>query len=1034
MLGITINRAGKHPYFTIFIRIILFLCAAPLFAGGSGDPVLNKADDLIAEQRWLEAIQLLSQFIADDNERFDAAGDRIRAILRQNNSFYELLTQLIDTVENSPENVDKIIVLADRIKLMNVTPTPETTRFINQVVEIAQLVRNRRSMDNILRQARELLDKKQYLAALEKYKSGFEIYQNEMWSAGFGDSTGEQTRANLAAVDTAINTIAAVLVPVNNAISALGRIDNNTDTPQNRMAVESILNTIEPELNRLIAAKTALAGADVFLESVWARPEIAESNYPGRYFFGFASLFIRGRSNENIREGMLGTVDAVWKSIVLPLDNAYLVTSERLYLAAETNTENENYIAASRAVLEGRNFIKGPLLLAGKSQTFTDIDVDYPVSGYNKNIIELVDNNILRFRAMNDTLQYFDDAISIGTRYSGFREGGQFVNLVGQLREHTITLEDAFTRIRMVQTTYGDVLSQVNNNLNAINNSINQFTTQAEYTNGSEGTVPIRAGLRYFDDARRIFEKLGITFFGNEEGTMLEFYSLANINLSERIAGQEARINEIASLMEGVTIVTEHGMEILARYPHEASEEFRKIETTLRADLQTGDMVANEYGNDPPSFGNNTRYRNLENDTIASVERLRVLNDIEVRELARAIDEYGRAESLRRDGARLLEESRTALTRENFSQARENLQNTQARYTQSLNLQENPTLRAAWPNVLEPLAAEIARLEYEAVVREVRELLDTSRGRYFDGALEGAEQGLMRAENRWAQVRPEPNEEVSYWLSLVRGALTLRAGIRIPITAPLYPEMSQLLNDAQRNYSDGLTLLRSSRREEGLRKFENAREKAREVRLMFPVNQEAGILELRIEQVVDPDSFDESFRQRFVAAIAGTKRGSMESYVELENLSNIHPDYSGIQTALTEAQYDVGLKLRPIARNISAEAAEIARGAESILRSNISSRYEEVLSLANRALELDPANTVAARVRDNVRIAINNMNASAILVSDAAAEQEYLRALREYTQGNNILAMSIIQRLLQNPAYQNNIRFNELRRRISATM
>jgi hypothetical protein len=1038
MFGIMIKMNAKRPaagvYFRIFVCIFIFSCAAPLFSGGKRDPVLEKADSLVEEKRWLEAIQLLSQFIANDNERFDEAEQRIYNILRHNNSYYGLLNELINIVENSPENVDKIVALSETLKTMNVTPTEETSRFINQVVQTAQLVRNRRLMEDILRQGRELLDKRQYLAALEKYKSGFTLYQTEMRDANFGDDIAGRTGAYLNAIDAAISTITAVLAPINNTITTLGSIDNNVDTPQNRLAVANTLSAVEPALNRLIEAKTAFAGADVFLESTGARPEITESSNTGRYFFPFASLFIRGRPNESIREGMLGTVDAIWESIMLPLDNAYLITSERLYTVAETNTENGNYSIATRAVSETRDFIKGPLFLADKSQTFTDIDINYPVSGYNQNITELVDSNVLRFRAMNDALHYFDDAISIGTSYTGFQQGSQTVNVIEQLRENKTTIEAAFVQARAFRSAYRETSTKIDNNIIAINNSMEQFASRAESARRTEDAAPIQAGLRYFGDARRIFEKLGIALFGDEEATALELYALANTGLTEKIAKQEKLLNDIAPLMEGIPIITEHGTEVTARYPREASREFIKIENDLRSDLQFSNTVLNEYGKDPPHFQNNPEYHELENATIVFAERLRVLNENETNNLERVLENYGRAESLRRDGERLLEESQTALGRENFTLARENLEGTQTRFTASLDLQENPALRRTWANVLEPLAVEIARAEYEAVVKEVRGLINTARDRYFAGTFDRAEEGLMRAENRWARVRPDPHEEVEYWLSLVRGALTLRAGTTIPVTAPLYPEMSQLLNDARKNYSDGVSLLRSSRREEGLMKFEYAREKTREVRLVFPVNQEAGILELRIEQVIDPDAFDENFRRRFVAAVAGSRRGSMESYIELENLSNINPRYTGMQTAITEAQYDVGLKMRPIARNIGVEATEIARRAESIMRGNVSSRYEEILALANRALELDPTNTVAAQVKDSVQIAINNRSAAATLASDAAGEQEYLRALREYTQGNNILAMSIVQRLLQNPAYRDNVRFNELRRRIASTM
>jgi hypothetical protein len=247
----------------------------------------------------------------------------------------------------------------------------------------------------------------------------------------------------------------------------------------------------------------------------------------------------------------------------------------------------------------------------------------------------------------------------------------------------------------------------------------------------------------------------------------------------------------------------------------------------------------------------------------------------------------------------------------------------------------------------------------------------------------------------------------------------------------LYPEVSQLLNDAQRNYNDGVSLIKFDSRDSGMQKFAIAREKTREVKLMFPVNQEAGMLELKINQVIDPNAFEETFRQRFITAVAGAKRGSMESYIDLENLSSINPKYSGIQAALAEAKYDVGLMPRPIDTKIINNSNDLARRAQQLLAGNVRSQYAGVLDLVNQALQLNPNNALAMQIKDRVQLAIGSGN---VVVSDQATEQEYLRAVREFQQGNNILALSIVRRLLQNQNNKNDERINALYKRISATM
>ena len=49
-------------------------------------------------------------------------------------------------------------------------------------------------------------------------------------------------------------------------------------------------------------------------------------------------------------------------------------------------------------------------------------------------------------------------------------------------------------------------------------------------------------------------------------------------------------------------------------------------------------------------------------------------------------------------------------------------------------------------------------------------------------------------------------------------------------------------------------------------------------------------------------------------------------------------------------------------------------------------------------------------------------------------EAAYNQALLEYNQGNYIIALAIVQRLLQNPQYRNIFKILELQRRVQALL
>jgi tetratricopeptide (TPR) repeat protein len=355
------------------------------------------------------------------------------------------------------------------------------------------------------------------------------------------------------------------------------------------------------------------------------------------------------------------------------------------------------------------------------------------------------------------------------------------------------------------------------------------------------------------------------------------------------------------------------------------------------------------------------------------------------------------------------------------------------RYNASLAIQESDSLRGERDTRILTLGADIKRRENESVVREVRDLVNNARSSYFGGDFERAEELLVRARNRWLVTNFEEDSELNYWLTVVRGALSLRSGRVIPVTAPLYAEMSQLLSDARKRYDEGVRHFNNHRRTEGLATFAEARRKTREVKLMFPVNQEAGLLELKMDQITDPGAFNESFTRRFNEAVAGTKsnRRSVEAFADLQNLAEINPRYPGIALALAQAEIDMGYKLPPPDPRTLARAQELTREAREIINARIRSEYPIALEQLNQALQLDPNNTQAMYEKDRVQTLLG---AEGNIVLDSAAEQEYQRAVREFQQQNKLMAISIVRQLLQNPQNRNSARILELQRRIESAL
>ncbi|MFP3089776.1 hypothetical protein LQZ21_05560 [Treponema sp. TIM-1] len=324
---------------------------------------------------------------------------------------------------------------------------------------------------------------------------------------------------------------------------------------------------------------------------------------------------------------------------------------------------------------------------------------------------------------------------------------------------------------------------------------------------------------------------------------------------------------------------------------------------------------------------------------------------------------------------------------------------------------------------------EIAQIgpEDEDLLREVRDLINKVREIYFAGNFDEAEEMLIR----YRISAGVENSEITYWLTLIRGARSLRSGRVIPVTAPLYAEMSQLLSDAKKSYAEGLLFINTDRRSAGLTKLTEARQKTQQIRLLFPVNDEADFLELRIDQITNPSAFNRSFRRRLDEAVAGIKRRSRDAFDDLQTLALINPQYPGLGDILDQAELDMGYRLPPPNPQDLAQSNELTVAAENMIDPQDRSQYPFALELLNQALRLNPHNRQALALRDYVQTGMGETEA---IVLDDDAEADYQRAVQELQEGNPITALSIIRQLLRNPRYRNSTKIIALQRRIESVL
>jgi tetratricopeptide (TPR) repeat protein len=573
-----------------------------------------------------------------------------------------------------------------------------------------------------------------------------------------------------------------------------------------------------------------------------------------------------------------------------------------------------------------------------------------------------------------------------------------------------------------------NIEQQTKNSITGISRAMEEVIKDARVTDSITSNF---YDTGYIKNTLNIIENYYSDILAEERESAYRYYTIANNDLGNSLSARREELERGRTLLNGLSRQREDGASVIEYFPTEAFNTLTTMLSVISGDLERGSSLLADYSRETASIITVDPVLSMFN---TSRETINELNNIRTQGTAivnTARSRMALAETYRQEGERLFREAQTAFQRQNFDTARERIQRASERYNNSLEIQESAALRQQWDNQLLELGQAIVNAENEMIIAEVRNLVNNARVTYFAGNFQQAENNLIRARNRWRLTNPEENDEVLYWLGIVRGAMSARSGRIIPPTAPLYPEMSQLLNEARRSYEEGTRLINAGSRSQGLTKFDEARQLTREVRLIFPVNQEAGILELRIEQFTDPAGFNATFEQRLRTAINGTRQRSMEAFADLQNLAEINPRYPRIAAILTQAEIDMGYRPPPPNPQDLTRSRELTASASRILEENITTLYEVALTQINEAITLNPENTDAARIKDRL---LNRMSVPGAIVLTSQDEEEYQRAVRELQSGNNLVALAVVERLMQNPRNRNITKLIELQRRIQSVL
>ncbi len=968
---------------------------------------LAEVERLIDEKRYNEAILLLTQVIKEDPDRFDAAEQlmgRIRKIREEyNRNFDELIAALF--VET---DLGKALELIKKLEELDPNPGQGLAEALALARSGTEVVHFLNSFRDLIQRAKVRMEAGEYEEALAIYLEGFQIAKDRFDRADYGNIVVDSVNAAVADVKEAVAEFETLDAGLEEIVGRLRAVEID--------AVDREAAEASARLGRMMALKGRVDRAGNTFRSQNQR--IRESSPEGTVdlFLFFAGQLVSG-PDDATGQGIAFALDAMWQRTAQELQEPLQQRGEAAYRAALQQLRRDSFSQARSSLDE----------TAGLFDALLDLQTDWPLRIDPGRSFAFDDAGL---QAAREALPSFLHTQEYLQAVDSYRALIATTIAVDELREKEVSsLEEVFDDRDQLA-----VLSQSSTDLRALwERQLELYRESFEYGLALNSHVAqAQEVIADIDGTMSRIEALDIRYLDR-------VMRVRGVELEQQFRQYQAQYEEAVKLQEGIEvtlepIVDEEGQVIetparLEKFPSQALAIYRPLAENLQDLISTArtmliDTLAKQG------------YMQQSEELQMHVSSLRGLLDrgasLEA-ELDRRIEESRQAtlqaERYRREGMLRLQQARSSVNARHYSEAREHLQSAREAFDSSLAFQEDAEVRRIRDEELVALSRRIVDMENSVVINEVRELIDAGRRLYAQGDFSGAEQTLLKAQARWLDTNPEANEEISFWLALVRNAVTATTGREIAVSDPLYKEMSQLYNLAYNDYLAGKRLIEQGQQGEALRLLRRAEERIAKILIPFPYNAQARVLTLRILQISDPDAFRSRVTEIYNEALRTAGTSPQAAYAALKDIEQIQPQYPGLQTAIRNLEVSLGLRVAPPDPAKIAQSRDLYVQAKSIRDRNLRDLFPVALDQLNEAIRLNPDNREAIALKDQILRDTGGTRENVLSSNDQRLLRE---AEAKYLEGRYFEALAIIEQLLKNRNNRNNVELLELEKRVRA--
>lgn len=959
---------------------------------------LAEVERLIEARRYNDAILRLTAIVKENPDLFDAA-ERLMNSIREAKSQYNAKFEEMVLALFEERNITRGLELIAELEQLDPYPNPAMARALELAKFGRELVVNLKKFTEIMDAAAALLRQGRFAEADAKYLEAFSLGRPGFDAADYGNIVKNSVYASLDSVLAAVGELPSRLASLDAAGPRLRDAAQGPDPGRVEPPLEAALG----ELGRIAELKQAMfrAGENFELQEHQVRLKAGDRSYD--QFLFFAGQVVFGRTDHE-PEGLAAVMGQAWSSRFGALKRELLGAGEARWHAGIQAYRGERFPQAKEELARAAALYGASL----------DLLSYWPAP--------------LRFGSLLSMEPGARDALRAALpdfllAQERVRAAGDLATLIG--------LGQAVGAPELAEGIPKERIPQARQRIAELQGEASGL---AEYWRGQAERYRSLAGAGNLALQAQTAqaEELQAAAAGMQRRIAaldLRFADIALTDTLQRVtaalAGFGGRRDEAVRLQEGITVELppvkdEQGNVISTptrteKYPGRALAIYRQLSAELAAaleEVERQEQAASGFLASVKEQPNISQALSRLSEIHQSLSALQQ----EIGRRAEAANASAlKAAQYKQEGRQRIQDAQNSINAQRFDKARENLDDAKRALDDSLSYQEDPEARQARDVTLQDLAQRIIEAENARVVRQVRSMIEEGRKLYLQQKYLEAERQLLDARDRWKDTKAAENPEISQWLEKVQRAILAISGREIPLSDPLYTQMTQLYNLAYRDYLEGKKLAEAGRAREAVEVFNRAEDRIGQILPFFKYNTDARVLSYRIEQVRDPERFAARLRGDFNAALNDPALTDQERLNGLDLIRLVSPNYPGLAAAIRQQRIKLGLEEAPADPRKVADSNRLYLEAKAIYQRRQRDLYPAALEKLNQAIQLNPNNAEAKSLKDDIQIASGGQRQPYLTSLD---EQRFKEAQGQYNLGNFLIALQIVNELLKNKRNQ----------------